>query len=82
MDKTIKNIIIDYIMTAIIFIILETILVVISYYNPNSWLASHIIYRYWWAYDLGVILGLCIVASIKIAIYMYKVNHKKDNEEK
>lgn len=74
MDKTIKNIIIDYVMTAIIFIVLESILVIISYYNPNSWLASHIIYQYWWAYDLGVILGLCIVVLIKIFIYKWKKN--------
>lgn len=72
MNKTIKNIIIDYIMTAIIFIILEGILAIISYHNPDSWLASSIICQYWWVYDLGVIIGLSIVASIKIAVYMLR----------
>lgn len=78
MKKNIIGIIIDYALTALIFIILEGILFLIAYYNPNSWIARGVIINYWWAYDLGAIIGFAIVAAIKIAIYVYK-NKKNEN---
>lgn len=82
MKDRIKQVIFDCIMVSFIFIVLETILVLLAYNLPNSWLATIVSIDYWWVYDIGVVCGFIIVALIKILIIIYKERQKEKNLDK